>query len=345
MKTKSGLIIVIASLFFMFKSIAADDDFFAYYCSEAITVDGIGNENIWDTISWYPINNVWIPYNQSVLPTDFSGRFKLVWTEERLYILVEIIDDSLFDGHPSPQDNYWNDDCVEVFLDEDKSGGNHLNSFTAFAYHVSTVFDVVDNTTVSNTTGLFNDHVTAAYTRTDSLYTWELEIKVYPSSFTLSNPGLPVNLTANKKMGFSLAYCDTDGSLTRENFIGSKYLPQAQANDSYINASLFGTLTLVDTSAIDTTDHNTLISTSKISDIDAYPTIVKNSLTLVLTENSNSPAQISIINIFGIEQLLQNVEAMNGNNVSIDTSTLKPGFYYLITKHNNEQTATGFIKM
>ena len=233
---------IFLSILFVNNLVAADDTFIANKASETPVIDGIGNESYWADAQWYPINYVWIPYNTIVSPTDFSGRFKLSWNENRLLLLVEIVDDSLYDTHVNPFDNYWNDDCVEVFLDEDHAGGIYQNTFNAFAYHISLTFDVVDPW--SNV--LLNDHIQAARTKHDSLYTWELSIKVFDKNFKTNGSHIPVALKNNKEMGFSLAYCDNDRSPERENFIGSKYLPVDSSNDSYLNASRFGTLILKD---------------------------------------------------------------------------------------------------
>lgn len=67
---------------------------------------------------------------------DFSGSFKLAWDSLYLYLMAEIIDDSLSDDHFDPFDNCYNDDCLELFIGENRSKGNHLNNNNAFAYHV-----------------------------------------------------------------------------------------------------------------------------------------------------------------------------------------------------------------
>jgi len=224
-----------------------DDSFFAYKATETPVIDGYASEAFWgDTIPWYPLEYVWLPYDDYIAPEDFTGRFKLSWTDDRLLLLVEIVDDVLYDIYSNPLDNYWNDDCVEVFLDEDHSGGSHGNNYNAFAYHVSTTFDVVDGGT--GTSALFNSHIDAAWTQDGNVYTWELSIKVFDDTY-VDESSTPVTLTNGKEMGYSLAYCDNDASTYRENFIGSKYLEESVSNDSYLNASLFGTLTLVDPNA------------------------------------------------------------------------------------------------
>jgi hypothetical protein len=222
----------------------ADDSFIARKASVSPVIDGVPDDECWDSAVWYPLDFVWLPYNDIIDASDFTGRFKISWTENELLFLVEATDDSLYDGHVNPVQNYWDDDCVELFLDEDHSGGNHLNNYNAFAYHVGTQLDVVDN----GLTGpmLFNEHIEAAWEVQDKTYTWELAVKIFDDSYSESGSNAPVTLTHNKEMGFSMAYCDNDGSPSRENFIGSKYLPESQSNNSYIDASIFGTLTLID---------------------------------------------------------------------------------------------------
>ncbi|MEN0006928.1 MAG: sugar-binding protein, partial [Bacteroidota bacterium] len=75
---------------------------------------------------------------------DFSGRYKLTWSEDFIYILAEIQDDTLIDIHEDGLDRYWDDDCLEIFIDEDHSGGNHQYSHNAFAYHIALDGKVVD---------------------------------------------------------------------------------------------------------------------------------------------------------------------------------------------------------
>ena len=59
-----------------------------------------------------------------------------------------------------------------------------------------------------------------------------------------NNSVKPVQLSAGKNVGFALAYCDNDTSKTRENFIGSVYVPGEDKNQGWINADIFGTLHL-----------------------------------------------------------------------------------------------------
>ena len=313
--------------------IKTDDSFIAYKAPETPVIDGYATDACWDTATWYTIDYVWLPYNDYVDPEDFTGRFKISWTDERLILLVEVVDDVLYDIYTNPLDNYWNDDCVEVFVDEDHSGGNHLYSYNAFAYHVSTLFDVVDNGTTGSQ--LFNSHIDAARTRSDSLYTWELSIKIFDDTY-VNESSVPVTLTNDKEMGFSLAYCDNDASATRENFIGSKYLQESESNDSYINASLFGTLTLVDPNA-GPVEPESVVRIDR-EELMLYPNPASDKLFYRFNDIPETAYTYSIIDIAGQIVL---TGSLDGDSVSgsIDISELPQGAYIINFRNRMGTTA------
>lgn len=218
-----------------------------------VVIDGLANEKDWAAATWYPLDQLMV----GVMPSadDFSGRFKMLWDKGQLYILAEINDDTLLDIHPNPLDSYWDDDCLEIFIDEDKSGGNHQFDFNAFAYHVALDNQVVDigpsNKDGSTNFILLNDHVTSQWKRQSQApftITWEVAVKVFPNTFSL-DPKVehkPITLTKNKKMGFMLAYCDNDSSDERESFMGSTFITPVNGskNLGYITSDVFDTLIL-----------------------------------------------------------------------------------------------------
>ena len=61
-----------------------------------------------------------------------------------------------------------------------------------------------------------------------------------------STNNIPTTLTSGKVMGLMVAYCDNDGSELRENFIGSESVPSGPKDRGWIDAGLFGSLTLVE---------------------------------------------------------------------------------------------------
>ncbi len=208
---------------------------------QAPTLDGKANEGIWNHVEWYALDQNWL--GGSYTHEDFSGRYKLTWDANALYVLVEINDDMLFDKNKDPLKLYWDDDCLEVFLDEDNSGGLHQFNHNAFAYHIALDGNIVDIAT-DKQPRLYNGHVISVSTTEEQLTTWEMAISIYGDGYVDGTANKPKQLAKNKKMGFALAYCDNDGSMERENFIGSVFIPGEDKNRAWIDADLFGTLIL-----------------------------------------------------------------------------------------------------
>ena len=98
--------------------------------TNAPVIDGIADDAAWSAAEWRSIDNRWLGPEYDA--ADFSGRFKVVWTPDRLYLLGEFTDAILIDSHRNPLVQYWDDDCWEIFIDEDNSGGTHQFSHNAF---------------------------------------------------------------------------------------------------------------------------------------------------------------------------------------------------------------------
>ncbi len=222
----------------------ANGAFEAPRSAEAVVVDGCSKDAIWAAQDWHGMNYRWMGADPD--SADYYGRFKLAWDADYLYILVEVVDDSLSPTLANGLANYWKGDYVEVFLDEDQSGGNHQYNHQAFAYHVSTEGHAIDQSTQQEPI-FFDDHVTVMRTREGNRYLWELAIKVYDDQFDQeSTDNVPVTLTAQKTIGFSLAYGDNDGNNSRENFMGSRETHGANNDAGYINSDVFGSVVLVE---------------------------------------------------------------------------------------------------
>jgi glucose/arabinose dehydrogenase len=239
----SSLLLLFALLVSFSKGIAQTK----YQAPKAIiapVIDGLGNDACWANTPWYTIDQLWLGVQPS--PADFSGRFKVTWDANKLYILAEITDDVLSDYHSDPLSNYWEDDTWEIFIDENASGGNHEFSYNAFAYHISKSFDIVDMGP-DQKAGLYNHHAQVARTNTGTNYIWEAAFDVYNDQYVFGATNNPkATLTAGKIMGFAMAYCDNDGGSTRQSFIGSEVVEGSNKNVAYINASVFGKMELVE---------------------------------------------------------------------------------------------------
>ena len=210
----------------------------------APSVDGVADELIWQRASWHDIEHRWL--GPEYPPEDFQGRFKVAWTRQRIYVLVELVDDILFDSHRDPLVQYWDDDCLEIFLDEDYSGGNHQYNHNAFAYHMSLDNQAIDIGT-DKLPHRYSHHVQSRWRQRGNKIVWELAIDVYTDKYVDgSDKNVPVKLSAGKVMGLMIAWCDNDGSELRENFIGSESAAGENKDRGWIDAGLFGSLVLVD---------------------------------------------------------------------------------------------------
>ncbi len=208
-------------------------------------IDGVA-EAVWDTAAWAPINVFWLGQNPSA--QDFSGRYKAMWDAGNLYFLFDITDDTLLDATSNPLERYWDDDSVEIFLDENKNGGDHQFNTKAWAYHISTLGDSVDITNSGNAK-LLNSHITVKRVSVGTKHLWEMSVRVYGENYDDNKANTPVPLLAGKQMGFSACYNDNDASSNRESMVGSVDTQGHKDNQGYINASVFGSMTLVETLA------------------------------------------------------------------------------------------------
>jgi hypothetical protein len=333
-------------LFFLFISCSINsfsqtqkDTIFVVRSLEPIAIDGSAADAAWSKTDWKPISQVWIPYGAKMAAGDFAGKFKVAWDSDYLYVLVEVVDDMISDDHVNPLDSWWDDDCVEVFLDENRSKGDHERNNNAFAYHVSTKYDAIDMDASGNGVNYKNNLTVVMDTIGTHTYLWEMAIKVYNSKFVLSNPEASrVKLTAKKLMGFSIAYCDNDETKARENFIGSMYMTAATANDNYKTADYFGSMLLVDR-----TDITQVVSIerdqAKIARI--FPNPANDKLTIEFTGDKFDNASYEIRSISG--SLLKSGTFKTRNQI-IDVNDLTPGIYFLTVSMGNYLQTERIIK-
>lgn len=207
-------------------------------------LDGILDEPVWsyaetDTLAFRWDGTV----SESPTAEDLSVTFQAVWSDStnRLYVAVRVRDDVIADHFDDPVASYWAEDGVEVFLDPDRSGGDHQYSYSAFAYHVSLFGDALDLGSDRKAVNL-KDHVRLGLS--EDRKTWEIAFvlyEVYSHDGNSENDAVR-NIEAGDEIGFSIAYNDNDGALrVRESMVG--WVPDG--GDSWINADRFGTLRFV----------------------------------------------------------------------------------------------------
>ncbi len=249
LKPTSALVTVLFLLFSTTATAAANHeaDRTEYLAPKAIApirIDGVADESVWIEAEWQELNHRWL--GPEYTSDDFHGRYKIAWSGTLLYVLAEIVDDILIDTHRDPLTQYWDDDCLEIFIDEDFSGGNHQFNHNAFAYHMSLdnqAIDIGTNEQAQN----YSHHVESRWQQKGDKVIWELAIDIYTDEFVDgSDENIPVTLSAGKLMGLMIAYCDNDGSELRENFIGSESVPSGPKDRGWIDAGLFGALLLTE---------------------------------------------------------------------------------------------------
>ncbi|MEM9305538.1 MAG: sugar-binding protein, partial [Pseudomonadota bacterium] len=179
-------------------------------------------------------------------PEDFTGRYKVLWSPAGLHLLVEVVDDVLYDAHRDPLVQYWDDDCLEIFIDPDFSGGDHQYNHNAWAYHVSLDNQAIDIGT-DRVARAYNHHVESRWRQSEGKLVWELTIAIYGDDYVDdSDANEPQVLAAGVVLGLMLAYCDNDGSEIRELFIGSEAVQTGATDRGWIDAGIFGQLVLVE---------------------------------------------------------------------------------------------------
>ncbi|MCL2176183.1 MAG: CBM9 family sugar-binding protein [Treponema sp.] len=266
------------------KPVLGQYDYAAYFAETAPTIDGNGNDPAWEKAEWKPIAQVWMApgsngnANETVFsPTpsskNFYGRYKIIWTEDRLYYLAEITDNILVHGR-DPYVNPENDDCLELFINSNGKGGNHVANNTAIAYHMKldeeNAMDYVSGqqNVLPFRNGFIkrNHHLKYRIGNLDlpnrrsidgtNEYTWEVEMKIYPDTLPVNDnpdtspPAVPEKLSEGKVLRFAVAYCDADAKGQREYFMGSVFIDEnnfsnRSRNQAYLTADVYAKLYLV----------------------------------------------------------------------------------------------------
>jgi len=279
------ILLLFANTYAGLQNVSVQDDTVKAPDAAAVPViDASGDDACWQNVPWQSIDQVWIDYGKSVDPKDYTGRYKVVWSSQAnlLYFLIEVTDDVAVDGfiRDVTTGNY-NFDIVEVFIDEDHSGGLHVfdgtpeeglgtNAENAFSYHiyadfpedgqVNTIWDVgdLDGTGWGDSfVPYYADHIPGfALKKQGNLYTREFSLIVYDDTYEDDNrENARVTLAEGREMGLSLAVCDNDDPdeepKTRDNFFGSVWVPAAEFNDHWMNADGYGRIKLIDGTSTD----------------------------------------------------------------------------------------------
>ena len=315
------------------------DTIFAVQALTPVVIDGKATEDCWAKAEWKPIDQVWIPWGTKIAPTDFSGKYKVAWDANYLYLLVQVVDDVLRDAHPVPTQNWWDDDGVEIFIDENRSKGDHEKNNNAFAYHVSLYYDAIDLDANGNGVNYKNNIKVKMDTIAPHTYLWEFAVKIYDASFTLANPEASrIMLTPKKLMGFTVAYNDNDYGTTRKSFIGSMAMTAATANENYKTADYFGSLLLRANNSGTSANPGKKTSTQLVT---VFPNPAQDQIKLQRTNNTTEKMVVEIRSMTGA---LVKTRSVNNRVEVIEIGDLLPGVYLMTILSNQYFQSERIIK-
>ncbi|TVP98714.1 MAG: T9SS C-terminal target domain-containing protein [Balneolaceae bacterium] len=336
-----------------FANTTQDDTVMVPHVTQLPVFDGIGDDECWEEVEWQTLGQVWIPYGEFVLSDDFSGRYKAVWNYDTnlLYLLVEIRDDVLVDGYRPGDDNYPDFDVLEIFIDEDRSGGLHRidygdeNAENAFSYHIALDFPEVGETTETfaamDIAGFWErvdyaDHFEHFILRRyEHKLVYEMALKVYDDTYDHDNPEASrVQLTPDKIMGFTMAYCDNDDKEAypprREKFYGSVWVPEYAYNSHWKNADYFGVMKLIDESGlVSAEDKIASVVPGDFRLMQNYPNPFNSSTTIEYHLPEASNVRLTVYDVTGREvSVLVNERQSGGyHSVSWNASGFATGVY------------------
>lgn len=331
-------------------------------------IDGTGNDACWADAPWQSIDQVWIPYDGSLDPSDCSGRYKVIWSSAQnlLYFLIEVTDDVGVDGYIAGQTaDIYHFDMVEVFIDEDDSGGKHTfdgtgstgeqygyNAENAFAYHIYADFPAESEVTtecyVGDIAGTgwgdrqdpnYADHLPEfALKKQGMLYTREFSLMVYDDTYNENPPEQSrVSLSEGKLMGLSIAICENDGASenpkTRDNFLGSVWVPEAKSNDHWIDADDFGAARLVSGSS--SVKGNPKI---KRTGFNCYPNPSSGLLNFSLSSPETGDLKVTVYDILGREVAsIQDFKHASAMRQRLTLNPLPRGVYLVQAEFRGER--------
>ncbi|HDQ46307.1 MAG TPA: T9SS type A sorting domain-containing protein [bacterium] len=323
-------------------------------------VDGLDDDPCWRDVRWQPIDQVWIPYGTAVDSSDYWGRYKVVWSSETnlLYFLIQVHDDIAVGGFiPGITAESHHYDIVEVFIDEDNSGGLHVfdgtgatatqygtNAENAFAHHIYADFpedggvttvcyvDDIAGTGWHDRRPVFNtQHLPEfALRRQGDQYTREFSLKVYDDTYDPADmEASRVLLIQGKVMGLSVAVCDNDDlheePKSRDKFFGSVWVPAAKYNNHWIDASDFGTAKL-EGPVSSVPKEPQVIRTG----FRCYPNPSSGLLNLSMQNSFRGDVSIAVFDILGREVLREEAyKPETGFRSSVRLNPLPRGVYFV----------------
>ncbi|MBN1790231.1 MAG: T9SS type A sorting domain-containing protein [Bacteroidales bacterium] len=102
-----------------FDGIISPDNVNLPFTHEVMNVNGLDDEPVWNSIAAVPVTkHLWGPIDNA---GDLSASFKACWNLDSLFVLINVVDDSLDNIHGTQG---WDNDKISLYLDMDNSRGS-----------------------------------------------------------------------------------------------------------------------------------------------------------------------------------------------------------------------------
>ncbi|MEH6656609.1 sugar-binding protein [Leeuwenhoekiella marinoflava] len=204
----------------------------------APVIDGKPTDPAWENLNWIGVLNKW-----QGADTNLMMNYKLLWTPDALFVLVQLENLTLHPNLGNPLEHYYSEDNLSIYLDEDNSGGDYTNSYNAFEYKIlPSNFTVRLDPDKKPLTA--NNAIHSALKKYGNTYYWELKIAAFDASYQPNTPNEPVSLKLGKLIGFALAF-EKVNAKEPHTIYGSVTIPEDYEGRIAIDAGLFGTLKLI----------------------------------------------------------------------------------------------------
>ncbi|RXG15572.1 carbohydrate binding protein with CBM9 domain [Leeuwenhoekiella aestuarii] len=201
-------------------------------------IDGNPTDPAWKNLNWIGVLNKWQGADNNLMMN-----YKLCWTPDALYVLVQLENSTLLPNLGNPLEQYTSEDHLNIYLDEDNSGGAYSDSYNAFEYKIlPSNFTVTLDPDKQPLTA--NNAIRSALKKYGNTYYWELKVAAFDASYQHNKPNETVSLKTGKLVGFALAFEQVKAKESNI-ILGSIAIPEEYEGRIAIDAGLFGTLKLI----------------------------------------------------------------------------------------------------
>jgi hypothetical protein len=333
-------------------------------------IDGIPFDRCWEYADWYPINVPWMLTDATgtvrpafsetgIASNDFEGQYKIMWsaTSNKMYMLVRVVDDKWVTGYQSGS-NFFDFDELEMYIDAEGPcrTGSRIHTFNNKAYtfrimpssvkNRCQVYDLFSTTENKDESYYWQsgDYTVVNFKNNYDVVINRMEdehVTYFEMSFDLLDDyKKSVRLNTNRVLGFSLAYSDSDNPVhpARTAFIGSIELPFEHTNDSYRDASFFGTLQLTDPFGLAPLYIKRVVLNERPIKLDFFPNPTAKFVSVSFSNGYRGPVEIRFFNILGKQVSLSTVRKSNFDFAyTVSLSNLLPGFYMMEIRQGKEK--------